>query len=67
MPALPLDEAGKYVASAYLVIFTVLLVYVAVLAAKMSRIERELHTLTELADKNSDVERQEEVASDERS
>ena len=66
MPALPLDEAGKYVASAYLVVFAVLLVYVAVLAAKMSRIERELHTLTELADKNSDVERQ-EAASDERS
>ena len=66
MPALPLDEAGKYVASAYLVVFAVLLVYVSVLAAKMSRIERELHTLTELADKNSEVERQ-EVASDERS
>ncbi len=59
MPALPLDEAGKYVVGAYLVVFAVLLVYVAILGAKMSRIERELHTLSELADKHSDVDRQE--------
>ena len=28
MPALPLDEAGKYVAAAYLVFVTLLLVYI---------------------------------------
>ena len=46
-PALPLDEAGKYVAGAYGVFVTLILVYVAIMAAKLARIEREL---TELAD-----------------
>ena len=51
MPALPLDEAGKYVAAAYLVFLAIVLVYVAIMAAKIARIERELHTLAELAEK----------------
>ena len=51
MPALPLDEAGKYVAAAYLVFFTLVIVYVAIIAAKISRIERELERLHELVDK----------------
>ena len=51
MPALPLDEAGKYVAGAYGVFVTLILVYVAIMAAKVARIERELHTLAELAEK----------------
>lgn len=45
MPALPLDEAGKYVAGAYAVFLALLLVYVAIMAAKLARIERELHEL----------------------
>ena len=45
-PALPLHEAGKYVAGAYIVLLTLIVVYVAIMAAKLSRIEREL---TELA------------------
>ena len=40
MPALPLDEAGKYVAAAYVVFLTLVLVYVAIMAAKVSRIQR---------------------------
>ena len=32
MPALPLDEAGKYVAAAYVVFLTLILVYVAIMA-----------------------------------
>jgi hypothetical protein len=48
MPALPLDEAGKYVAGAYLVFLALVLVYVAIMAAKLQRIERELR---EVADK----------------
>jgi CcmD family protein len=48
MPALPLDEAGKYVAGAYVVFFTLILVYVSIMASKVARIEREL---TELADR----------------
>jgi len=38
MPALPLHEAGKYVAAAYLVVFAIVLIYVAIMAAKLSRI-----------------------------
>ena len=49
MPALPLDEAGKYVAGAYGVFVALILIYVAIMAAKLQRIEREIHSLTELA------------------
>ena len=45
-PALPLDEAGKYVAGAYIVFVALILVYVGIMAAKLVRIDREL---TELA------------------
>ena len=38
MPALPLDEAGKYVAGAYLVFLALVLVYVAIMAAKLQRV-----------------------------
>jgi hypothetical protein len=48
-PALPLDEAGAYVAGAYLVFLALVLVYVAIMAAKLTRIERELGELGELA------------------
>jgi hypothetical protein len=51
MPALPLDEAGKYVAGAYGVFVTLILVYVSIMGARLQRIERELQTLTELAEK----------------
>jgi hypothetical protein len=47
MPALPLDEAGKYVAGAYLVFLTLVVVYVAIIGAKIARIERELTELAE--------------------
>lgn len=50
MPALPLDEAGKYVAGAYLVFLTLIFVYVAIIGAKISRIEREVSELLELED-----------------
>ena len=49
MPALPLDEAGKYVAAAYLVFLALLLIYVAIMAARLSRFEREIAELAELA------------------
>ena len=50
MPALPLDEAGKYVAGAYVVFLALVLVYVAIMAAKLQRIERELGELADLAE-----------------
>jgi hypothetical protein len=46
-PALPLDEAGKYVAGAYVVFVTLILVYVAIMSAKLARIDRELTELAE--------------------
>jgi CcmD family protein len=53
MPALPLDEAGKYVAAAYLVVFAIVLIYVAIMAAKLTRIEREVESINELLDKQT--------------
>jgi type II secretory pathway component PulM len=50
MPALPLDEAGKYVAAAYVVFLALVLTYVAIMAAKLQRIERELSELADVAD-----------------
>jgi len=44
-PALPLDEAGRYVAGAYVVFLALIVIYVAIMAAKLQRIERELREL----------------------
>jgi hypothetical protein len=44
-PALPLHSAGKYVAGAYIVFVAVVLVYVAIMAARLRRTERELAQL----------------------
>jgi CcmD family protein len=45
LPALPLHEAGKYVAGAYVVVFALVLLYVAIMAVRLARIERELGEL----------------------
>jgi hypothetical protein len=50
MPALPLDEAGKYVAAAYVVFVLLLVVYIAIMAAKLNRISRELTEIADLAE-----------------
>jgi hypothetical protein len=50
LPALPLHTAGKYVAGAYVVLFALVLVYVAIMAIRLSRIERELGELLELSE-----------------
>jgi hypothetical protein len=47
MPALPLHEAGPYVAGAYLVFLALILIYVAIMAAKLARIERDLVELSD--------------------
>jgi len=51
MPALPLDEAEKYVAAAYIVFLALVLAYVAIMAAKLQRIDRELGELADLAER----------------
>ena len=61
-PALPLDEAGKYVAGAYVVFVVLLVVYVAIMAAKLQRIEKELRELAGFAEqrgRESEKERDE--------
>ena len=40
---------GGYVAAAYLVFFALLLIYIAIMAFKVVRLERELSELNELA------------------
>jgi uncharacterized protein YacL len=57
VPALPLHTAGKYVAGAYVVLFAMVLVYLAIMAIRLSRIERELGDLLELAERR-DAERE---------
>jgi hypothetical protein len=44
------DNTG-YVAAAYLVFFALVLIYVVIMAAKLSRFERDLSELNELADR----------------
>lgn len=56
-PALPLDEAGKYVAGAYVVFVLLLVVYVAIMAAKVQRIERELRELAGFAESRNNGEK----------
>ncbi|CAB4878584.1 MAG: hypothetical protein F2799_05925 [Actinobacteria bacterium] len=48
MPALPLDTAGRYVAAAYLVFMVLLIVYVAIMAARLSRIQKDIAAIDEL-------------------
>jgi hypothetical protein len=44
-PALPLHAAGKYVAGAYIVFLAIVLIYVGIMATRLSRTERELAEL----------------------
>ena len=57
-PALPLDEAGKYVAGAYVVFVLLLVVYVGIMAAKLQRIERELRELAGFAEHRNNGEQE---------
>lgn len=41
-PALPLDDAGPYVVAAYLVFLALVVLYVAIMAVRLGRTEREL-------------------------
>ena len=56
-PALPLHTAGKYVAGAYIVFLALVLIYVSIMATRLSRTERELVEL------RRDVERRREEES----
>jgi hypothetical protein len=64
MPALPLDDAGPYVAAAYLVFLALILVYVAIMASKLARISRDLGELSEIVarrDRSAEAAAEEET------
>ena len=67
-PALPLDEAGKYVAGAYIVFLVLIVVYVAIMASKLGRMEKELRELAGFAESRGEGETatsdREEVSAD---
>jgi len=44
-PALPLHTAGKYVAAAYIVVFTVIVLYVGIMRLRLRKLERALDEL----------------------
>jgi len=54
MPALPLHEAGKYVAGAYLVFLALILIYVAVMAIRQARLQKEINELAALVEARLD-------------
>jgi CcmD family protein len=54
-PALPLHSAGKYVAGAYIVFVALVLVYVAIMARRLNRTERELRQLRREAQARRDA------------
>ncbi|HWF52183.1 MAG TPA: hypothetical protein VG294_16195 [Solirubrobacteraceae bacterium] len=57
-PALPLHAAGKYVAAAYIVFVVVILIYVMIMAVRLSRTERALVEL------NGDIAKRDAAAAD---
>jgi len=54
-------ENGGYVGAAYVVFLLLLLIYVAIMAAKLSRIQRELGSLAELAERRPAPRRDRDV------
>lgn len=54
MPALPLDDAGQYVAAAYIVFVVLLIIYVGIMAVRLGHLSRELEELTELTERGRD-------------
>ncbi len=55
VPALPLHTAGKYVAGAYIVLFVIVLIYVAIMGIRLSRIERDLGELLSMSERTGEA------------
>ncbi len=60
MPALPLDDAGPYVAAAYLVFLGLILVYVAIMATRLSRVEKEIDEVARIVEARANGEASEQ-------
>ena len=56
VPALPLHEAGKYVAGAFVVLFVLVLAYLAIMTARVGGIERELAGLLDRQQRRAEEE-----------
>jgi uncharacterized protein (DUF58 family) len=56
------DTGGNYVAAAYVVFLALVLIYVAIMAVKLARIERELGELNELAKRRAQEREEVEVS-----
>ena len=54
-------ENGGYVGAAYVAFLLLLLIYVAIMAAKLSRIQRELGSLADLAERPGEDDDQRNV------
>ena len=54
-PALPLHTAGKYVAAAYIVFVVLILVYVAIMAVRLRRTQRDIATLRDEVARHQEV------------
>jgi hypothetical protein len=52
--AVPDDIGGKYVAGAYIVFVVLLLIYLAIMAMKLARIERDLTDIAAIAEQRKD-------------
>ncbi len=61
MPALPLDDAGPYVAAAYLVFLALILIYVSIMATKLGRVEREIGELSKIVEERERAREEERV------
>lgn len=64
LPALPLHTAGKYVAAAYIVLFLIVLIYVAIMGIRLSHLERDLGELLTLTEASPEGERPAEPTPD---
>jgi CcmD family protein len=56
------SSGERYLAAAYAVVFLAVLVYVAIIAAKLARLEREVAELAELAHERRRAEKPREAA-----
>ncbi len=54
MPAMPYDQAGRYVAAAYLVFMFILILYVAIMAMRLGRIQKDVALIDEMLQAKDD-------------
>jgi hypothetical protein len=57
-----LSASEKYVAAAYLVVFLAVLVWVAIVASKLARLERDVDEIADLARRRVEVPEREKVS-----